>query len=217
MDDNVRRSKRTGKLYIKKPSTDICNAWAKDHYCKRPAGWGTAHPSEGRCKWHGGCAYGRPRKKEFSPSNYLDNDILKILEREAKADPNTLKNLKNEINTVRANLYQYVKSCYTKGELPDPGELQKSIYSLCRLLPLHHKLNRQQEEEEIPTKMIACFTQAVMQILIDCGISEETIRRIRKRIKVVKLEDLKGGKKSKKENSDKPPQWRQDDDSEDED
>ncbi len=216
MDDNVRRSKKTGKLYIKKPPTETCNAWAKDHYCKRPAGWGTAHAGEGRCKWHGGCAYGRPRKKEFSPANYLDNDILKILERESKADPNAIKNLKNEINTVRTNLYQYAKSCRQKGELPDPGELQKGIYALCRLLPLHHKLNRQQEEE-IPTKMIVSFTQAVMKILVDCGVTEEEIKRIRKKIKAVKLEDLRGGKKDKKKDSDKPSQWRQDKDSGDED
>ena len=38
-----------------------------------------------------------------------------------------------------------------------------------------------------------------------------------KKIKVVKFEDLRGGKKDKKKDSDKPSQWRQDEDSEDED
>lgn len=29
--------------------------------CKKPAGWGTSHPGEGRCRLHGGCSTGPPK------------------------------------------------------------------------------------------------------------------------------------------------------------
>lgn len=40
----------------------ICGAKAKGtgEPCRRPAGWGTDHPGEGRCKLHGGVSSGRP-------------------------------------------------------------------------------------------------------------------------------------------------------------
>jgi uncharacterized protein YjcR len=39
--------------------TDFCGARTrKGQPCKRPAGWGTDHPGEGRCKLHGGCSTG---------------------------------------------------------------------------------------------------------------------------------------------------------------
>ena len=39
---------------------DICGAKAKStgEPCRKPAGWGTDHPGEGRCKFHGGCNTG---------------------------------------------------------------------------------------------------------------------------------------------------------------
>lgn len=46
----------------KKPATDKCNArlTKRDGYCKRAAGHGTDHLGVGRCKFHGGLAYGNP-------------------------------------------------------------------------------------------------------------------------------------------------------------
>jgi uncharacterized protein YjcR len=35
----------------------------KGHPCRQPAGWGTDHPGEGRCKHHGGAGGGEPGNK----------------------------------------------------------------------------------------------------------------------------------------------------------
>lgn len=46
----------TGRKRSKKAADTKCNARVKsgDGYCGRPAGWGTDHKGQGRCKLHGG-------------------------------------------------------------------------------------------------------------------------------------------------------------------
>lgn len=34
--------------------------------CQRPAGWGTDHKGEGRCKWHGGASPGAPKGNRYA-------------------------------------------------------------------------------------------------------------------------------------------------------
>jgi hypothetical protein len=51
----------TKKTSQNKPhDKNICGAKGKQSGlpCARPAGWGTSHPGEGRCKLHGGCSTG---------------------------------------------------------------------------------------------------------------------------------------------------------------
>lgn len=49
------------KTFQNKPhDKNICGAKGKQSGlpCRRPAGWGTSHPGNGRCKLHGGCSTG---------------------------------------------------------------------------------------------------------------------------------------------------------------
>lgn len=43
------------------PKTSVCGATTRaGGACQRPAGWGTGHPGQGRCKLHGGASPGAP-------------------------------------------------------------------------------------------------------------------------------------------------------------
>ena len=54
----------------------------KGQPCRKPAGWGTDHPGEGRCKYHGGAT---PIKKDGSRSKIMsrkyqiDNETVQVL------------------------------------------------------------------------------------------------------------------------------------------
>jgi hypothetical protein len=51
--------------------------------CQRPAGWGTDHPGEGRCKLHGGCVPGGPPGNKKSVRHGIYSQGLHESEREA--------------------------------------------------------------------------------------------------------------------------------------
>jgi hypothetical protein len=64
------------------------NAETENEFCNRPAGWGTDHPGQGRCKLHGGSTpiksgrfskIQRPRLRELIAEMESDPDPLNIL------------------------------------------------------------------------------------------------------------------------------------------
>lgn len=64
--------------------------------CKRPAGWGTNHVGEGRCKLHGGKSTGAPPEKMKGNQNstkhglfsrYIPKETLEIMGMLDKSDP----------------------------------------------------------------------------------------------------------------------------------
>ncbi len=85
----------------------LCNGRKKGKraYCKRPAGWGTQHPREGRCKLHGGnnvrgVAHVRFKSGKYSKS--LASSLLQKYE-DARSDP-TLLSLQEEIAVCDARI-----------------------------------------------------------------------------------------------------------------
>ena len=100
-----------GTLALVKRDPDVyCNARKKGHgdegYCTQRAGWGTSHPSVGRCKLHGGAsplyektalvqAAINPPPETSAPSNLRERAL------EYQWDPNLL-DLKREIAGLRA-------------------------------------------------------------------------------------------------------------------
>jgi len=55
VEGRVRHPKPEGWQAPDRPGR--CNAWARQRggACDRPAGWGTTHAGQGRCRYHGGC------------------------------------------------------------------------------------------------------------------------------------------------------------------
>lgn len=64
---------------------DICGATTRDgDPCARPAGWGTDHNGEGRCKQHGGASPGAPSGAENGNADHLGfSDQLDLSESES--------------------------------------------------------------------------------------------------------------------------------------
>ncbi len=44
--------------------------------CRRPAGWGTEHPGEGRCKLHGGCSPRGHLHPRYKHGRYACHEIV---------------------------------------------------------------------------------------------------------------------------------------------
>src|SRR5690625_1882593 len=63
--------------------------------CKRPAGWGTNHGGEGRCKLHGGKSTGPPPEKMKKNSNARTHGLF------AKYLPDETLEIMNSINEIK--------------------------------------------------------------------------------------------------------------------
>lgn len=84
---------------------DTCGAETRGGTpCELPAGWGTDHPGEGRCKHHGG-AGGRPPEHGLYSETARKGLTDKI--REAKEQP--IGELTEEMAVVRALLGDYLE------------------------------------------------------------------------------------------------------------
>src|SRR5690625_1385431 len=75
--------------------------------CRRPAGWGTDHPREGRCKLHGGRSTGPPKgsrnaEKHGLFSKHLPEETLELVEYFQKE--NQITKLKRNIAIQEANI-----------------------------------------------------------------------------------------------------------------
>lgn len=73
--------------------------------CRRPAGWGTDHPGEGKCKLHGGSATGRPiihGRYSVKHRAALAEKVAQFLDDPAPGD------LSHELALTRALLQDYL-------------------------------------------------------------------------------------------------------------
>lgn len=71
--------------------------------CKRPAGWGTDHVGQGRCKLHGGCS--PIRSGRYST---IERDNIAKLIAQFEADPNPL-DMRPELAAMRALFVDYIQ------------------------------------------------------------------------------------------------------------
>ncbi len=107
---------------------DICGAKTRDGTpCKRPAGWGTEHVGDGRCKTHGGNA-GRPPKHGRYSVKARDGLEEKI--RQYREDENPAGQW-DELALLRALLQEW---------LDDLGTLDEDAVSV--ILDLQREIRR---------------------------------------------------------------------------
>lgn len=77
---NAKTKQAHGKTY------KICGAKTRSgNPCKKPAGWGTDHVGDGRCKLHGGASTGPPKRNKNAEkhglfSKHLPKEALDIVE-----------------------------------------------------------------------------------------------------------------------------------------
>ena len=178
-----------GTLLEKKDPTETCNAVVGDHYCTSLAGDGTDHAGTGRCKLHGGCAKGRPRKG-FSPADYLNNVLVKTFQEASEFDPTTLTNLDGEINVLRSGLYKYLKDQETDKKSADVSEVRRYTDGLVKLAEAKAKLEGNVKEKHIPTQMIVYFANRMTEILVTRVKDQELLQQIAADMKKIQLDQL---------------------------
>lgn len=187
-------SKSTGKILPpKKDPTDTCNSrLSTGKYCQNQAGLGTSHVGTGRCSKHGGRSTGRP-KKNVSVSEYLSTDIVKTLEEVSQDDPTTLINLDNEINAVRANLYDFLsnppKDKDGSAKPFDGAKLGHHINSLIKLIDTKAKLEGKIKTQKVPTQIIVYYVNKVTTILEKHIKDPDLRKRISKEMSNIQLVD----------------------------
>jgi len=106
---------------------DTCDGKTKaETLCQRPAGWGTDHPGQGRCKLHAGVSgtitHGRYSK--------IKRPALKAVMAQYEADPEPL-NLLPELAFLRSVLHDYVDG---KGMPPDPDTTARLLAEISRIV-----------------------------------------------------------------------------------
>jgi len=163
--NNLTVSKKTGDIRppIKEP-TETCNAWAKDHHCKKPSGWGTDHVGAGRCRTHGGSG-GRRKEGEFPASKLLHHKILEQFEEVTNRAPEQLSSVDNEINVLRSGFYEYCQECISKNKLFSADVLTKYTSGLVKLIELKNKIEGKIDQSKIPTQIIIYYVNKLNTIL----------------------------------------------------
>lgn len=135
--------------------------------CKRPAGWGTDHAGQGRCKLHGGASpikHGRYSKIKREPIRRLIEDY--------EADPDPL-NVLPEIAAARALFQDYLErydewreallawhESYVESENPKPRQIL-DVSDAYRLL-----------------QAVAKIAQAEKRLQLDGAVSQKDLLRI---------------------------------------
>lgn len=97
--------------------------------CTQPAGWGTTHPGEGKCKLHGGLRPGDKRLKHGLYSTVTTTPIRELF-REHQANPDPL-NILPELALSRALLEHVLQT--TKDGEPDIGAATRLVETVTKI------------------------------------------------------------------------------------
>ncbi len=117
--------------------------------CKRPAGWGTKHPGEGRCKLHGGASTGAPGNinnlKHGLYSKHLAEEERERFEEHLEDDT-----LDREIALMKVKIERII------GLYPDDVDLLgKAIDMLRKAVLAKHQTKKMEEGVDDPLKELA--------------------------------------------------------------
>lgn len=139
-----------------------CGATAKQSKkpCKRPAGWGTDHPGEGRCKLHGGSSTG-PKTAQGR---------LKVALTHTKHGKYS-KLLQNSMDKSK-HYREIAESLLPEFELdPEAAATQVRIDTLIKLMARMQYLTYQ----DVPLDNVSSIARTIMQILeeLDKGSEEK--------------------------------------------
>ena len=107
--------------------------WAGEGYCHMPAGMGTKHKGEGRCKFHGGCTNGRPIIHGLY-SKYTR--FVKAEDYSAALADKEIKRLREEIAVCRGALMKVL------ADEQFDGEKLKDIHKLSLIIQITNNIGK---------------------------------------------------------------------------
>lgn len=149
---------RTRKAPDDAPKRDV-GEWAGDGYCRRPAGEGTDHLGEGRCRYHGGGDNGRPRTHGLY--SFRREELReKLSEAEGMEQPGDLW---TEVAVLRTLLSEYLEDVENvDGDvLQDVTKIQKELRRTVD--NIHEMLMRTRPTEEEVNQLTSRFASILRQ------------------------------------------------------
>ncbi|MFP4017191.1 MAG: HGGxSTG domain-containing protein [Halanaerobiales bacterium] len=157
----------------KQPHGSKCGAKAKStgEPCKLPAGYGTDHLGEGRCKYHGGKSKGPPEKnknavktgeyetiwldtldtKEQELYSQIRTDVVEQLDNEIRLTDIRIRRMMMRISSLRDKEFTIVESKHREGfgpEGPVNVDEDKKIATLGQIQNIEDALTRVQSRKE---------------------------------------------------------------------
>lgn len=132
--------------------------------CKRPAGWGTEHPGDGRCKLHGGASprgVASPNFKTGLYSRYLPDAIQQKVQTFLDADP---LELISEMALLRALLAEYVGRF--DGIAPTARDIALLADLAERVGKFSERINKMRNESALTGAEVAFLATRVADIVV---------------------------------------------------
>ena len=136
----------------------------KSGTCRQPAGWGTDHPGEGRCKLHGGASVrgvDHPNFKTGLYSRYLPDAIQQKVQTFLDADP---LELISEMALLRALLAEYVGRF--NGVTPTARDIALLADLTERVGKFSERINKMRNESALTGAEIAFLATRVADIVV---------------------------------------------------
>lgn len=168
----------TAVTTVLRESTHLCNSRKRqgEGYCTRPAGWGTAHVGQGRCKLHGGNG-STASLQHGRYSRYLKLQLQEQTERFLD-DPTPL-DLLPELASQRAILEHLLQQPEALQEWDKGLDAIKSIEAIVKTVAHIEKI-RSENAISVPdlTRMVGYFLSVVGEYVSDEGAMADIKRRI---------------------------------------
>ncbi len=164
--------------------------WAGEGYCQRPAGEGTSHNGEGRCKLHGGAdGIGRPIETGLYSSR-REELREKIGQAKAKDTPGSLW---DEVAVLRALLGEFLERMgEVDAEAIDGAtKLQKEIRRT--IDTIHQQMNREAPSPEEIERLITAFSDILQRYVPDSK-QGEALDELRSAIRNGGPDRIEGGR-----------------------
>lgn len=127
--------------------------------CNQPAGWGTDHLGEGRCKLHGGSSPGRPIKHGRYSVKHREKLAAKVSQFRDDPEPSSLA---DELAMMRALFEDFLD----KNTAPDTEEYEVMFEMLEAIGRLVQRIARIYNETALTAAEIKYFQSRVADILV---------------------------------------------------
>jgi len=151
---------------------DLCGGECTDGTpCKRPAGWGTDHVGEGRCKLHGGNA-GRPPEHGL----YSETAREEIAERIEAAREQPIGEIRAEVAVVRGLLQDYLTGVENADE-DTIGDITTLVAEVRRAANVASKMDAREalttrHVEYLQTRFADILTEYVSEERLDAALRD---------------------------------------------